>query len=411
MNYVGFRRRGFNATTRPDTKTPPLADKDSEKPFLYASFSKIGGYPNIFSRQTVDPLWKAARKGSAPAFASFEVSRMNKVCREHLQQWIADIPDEGLVFDPSEAMIRLTFFIVMESAFEYAPTEEEYKSFVANLELALREFVFRQSVNPLRQMFGFLIPEARRAVQASRQCQVLGQRVLDAYRSNPDKSTHNTLIKLIDENPAFAGNDPWKVSELVTYLTAGFDTTGYTLSSTLVLLAQHPEVVQKARDSMMMIGTAAAKEGTTMMTDPIHHILAESNRLYPVAAMGSSRFVPRDITVFDQKSQRHYVIPKGSNCLMPQYLANRNPAIFGDDADEFRPDRWIDASPTMTDAKLMFALGNRNCIGQSLALAELHSVLPRLIQHYNMELLEPGHLDYFLTLKFHGAQIKLTKVQ
>jgi cytochrome P450 len=377
---------------------------------LYASFSNIGGYHNIFSRQTADPLWKAARKGSAPAFASHEVSRMNQVCREHLQQWIAAIPDDddqGWVFDPSADMIRLTFFIVMESAFEYAPTEEEYTSFVAELELALREFVFRQSVNPLRRMFAFLIPEARRAVQACRKCRVLGQRVLDSYRSNPHKSTHNTLIKLIDENPAFAGNDPLKVSELVTYLTAGFDTTGYTLSSTLVLLAQHPEAVKKARDSMIGV---AAKGGATMMTDTIHHILAESNRLYPVAAMGSSRFVPRDMTVFDQKSQRHYVIPKGSNCCLPQYLANRNPVIFGEDADEFRPDRWINASPAMTDAKLMFSLGNRNCIGQSLALAELHSVLPRLIQHYRLELIEPGHLDYFLTLKFHGAKIKLTKI-
>jgi cytochrome P450 len=264
----------------------------------------------------------------------------------------------------------------------------------------------------LRTMFGFLIPETRRAARACVQCQAFARRLLDTYRSNPNKMVQNTLIKLIEENSAFHGNDKQKVSELVTYMTGGFDTTGYMLSTTLVLLAQHPEVVQKTRESMAAAAAAAAASSSNgeMMTDTIRHILAESNRLYPVGAMGSTRCLPHDITVYDRSSQRHYVIPKNAVCFLPQYLANRNPAVWGPDAHVFRPDRWINASPEMHDARLIFSLGNRNCIGQSLALAELHSVLPRLIRDYNFELIEPGHLDYFLTLKFHWAKIRLTKV-
>jgi cytochrome P450 len=389
------------------------SDKDSEKPFIYACFSRIGGYHNIASRPSSDSLWKAARKGSAPAFSSREVGRMNAVCQAHLEKWMDDTAKDELVFDPSQEMIRLTFFIIMESAFEYAATPEEYISFVADLQVSLLEFMFRQVVNPLRRLFGVFLPETRRAVRACRRCRAFAQRILDVYRSNPHKSTeYNTLIRVIDENPAFAGNDKLKVSELLMYMIGGFDSTGYSISSTLVLLSQHPEVVQKARDSMISMGAddEANHNSTEQMTDAIRHILAESNRLYPVAAMGSIRSIARDITVLDRSSQRHYLIRKGSNCFLPQYLANRNPTVYGPDADTFRPARWEHASPDMHESRLTFALGQRNCIAQSLALAELHTVLPRLIARYNFELIEPGRLDYCMTLKVLDAKIKMTKV-
>lgn len=372
---------------------------DAEKSHLYETFAKIGGRPNIFTRKTSDHLWKSARKGSAPAFSSREVSRMNSVCRVHLKKWIESTVGQEKEIDPSEEMTKLTFFIVMESAFEYSPTDEEYSSFTENLEVSLREFTFRQSINPLRQLFGIFLPETRRAVKACSICRKFAWKVLKTYRANPNKSPQNTLIKLIDENSTF--DDDLKVSELITYMVAGFDTTGYTLSSTLVLLAKHPDLVKKARASIKEDG---------QMTTTIQHILAESNRFYPVAAMGSIRTLPRDMTAFDRVSQRKYVIPKGSNCFLPQYLPNRNKAVWGEDADVFRPDRWEHATQEMNDARLIFAFGSRNCIGQSLAVAELQSVLPRLIQDYDFELVEKGNLNYFLTLKFHDSKIKLTKV-
>jgi len=59
---------------------------------------------------------------------------------------------------------------------------------------------------------------------------------------------------------------------------------------------------------------------------------------------------------------------------------------------------------------LTFGLGNRNCIGQSLATAELDSVLPRLVARYNMHLESEGELDFFLTLKVNGARVRFSKL-
>ena len=45
-------------------------------------------------------------------------------------------------------------------------------------------------------------------------------------------------------------DDDQKVSEMLTYIVAGHDTTGFSLSTALVLLAQRPQVAQKVYDGI-----------------------------------------------------------------------------------------------------------------------------------------------------------------
>lgn len=72
-------------------------------------------------------------------------------------------------------------------------------------------------------------------------------------------------------------------------------------------------------------------------------------------------------------------IPIGRSSSVTTYLLgiNRNPDRWADPL-EFRPSRHTSASADQRQSLLTFGLGPRGCIGQHLALAELHSVLPRL---------------------------------
>jgi cytochrome P450 len=209
-----------------------LLDATSEKPgIIYHSISKIGGTPNIFTRLTTDPHWKIARKGSVLAFSTREVSRMKRICAEHLERWIKErlepMIEKGESFDPSYEMTRLTFHIIMESAFEYKCTDDDDKDdfdeFEHHVGIALREFIFRQATNPFRATFGFLIPSVRAAHQSCLFVRAYAKKVLDAYRANTTKSEQNTLIRLVETNKGIP-SDAVKVSELVTYIIAGFDT-------------------------------------------------------------------------------------------------------------------------------------------------------------------------------------------
>ena len=74
-------------------------------------------------------------------------------------------------------------------------------------------------------------------------------------------------------------------------------------------------------------------------------------------------------------------IPKGSVFSMPQIVPNYDASVY-DEPDEFRPERWLNATEEMKKSLLTFALGKRNCIGQSLATTELRSALPVLLSKY-----------------------------
>eukprot|EP00977_Amphora_coffeiformis_P002589 scaffold482_cov266-Amphora_coffeaeformis.AAC.52 len=381
---------------------------ESDKPMdIYRHFHKVGGRPNIFTRATSDPMWKVARKGSAPAFSSKEISRMNQVCNKHLEEWIETTlkpcVDNGTSFDPSVEMTKLTFFIIMESAFEYTSSDEEYQHLNENLEITLREFTFKQATNPLRATFGPLIPEVRRAYRAGACIREFCAKVLQAYRANPQKSDQNTLIKLIENMESF--DDAQKVSEIATYIVAGHDTTGFSLSTALVLLAQHPQVAEKVHESLQQDSSAMS---ATKPSEYLQYVMNESQRLVPVAATGSARQAGRDF-VFETTDHGMVRIPQGAVLLMPQMLPFHDPSIFAE-PEIFRPERWSAASEDMKKAFMMFSLGKRNCVGQSLAMAEMNSVLPRLSSQYKFEIETAGELDYFLTLKFLGARLRATRI-
>ena len=326
---------------------------------------------------------------------------MNQVCTRHLEEWIDNTlqtcVDNGISFDPSEEMTKLTFYIIMESAFEYTPTNEEYHLLDEHLEVCLREFSFRQSTNPLRAGFSAFIPEARRAYQAAASIQEFCQKVLNAYRSNTQKSPQNTLIKLIENVESF--DDAQKVSEIATYIVAGHDTTGYSLSTALVLVAKHPQIAQKVRESL--------PQGATKPSEYLQYVMNESQRLVPVAAAGPIRKAGREF-IFDTNNGK-VCIPKGANLFLPQIIPFHDPSIYAE-PETFNPERWAEASEDMKKAFITFSLGKRNCVGQSLAMAEMNSVLPRLLSRYKFEIETAGALDYFLTLKFAGTRLRATRI-
>lgn len=94
-------------------------------------------------------------------------------------------------------------------------------------------------------------------------------------------------------------------------------------------------------------------------------------------------------------------LPGGTTIGMSPYITNRNRSIYGEDADVFRPERWLrdvdggeaeEAFHTrlqaMHKADLSFGGGSRVCIGKNLGLFQTYKVLATLITLYDFELSE-----------------------
>ncbi|CAG8712433.1 25014_t:CDS:2, partial [Gigaspora margarita] len=86
-----------------------------------------------------------------------------------------------------------------------------------------------------------------------------------------------------------------------------------------------------------------------------------------------------------------YVVPKETSLIIPVYAIHHDPLIWGDDAKDFNPSRWLDPeikSKISNINFLTFGAGPRSCLGMKLAHLELKSILSIIIRNFEFRLVE-----------------------
>ncbi|CAI4217434.1 unnamed protein product [Parascedosporium putredinis] len=82
------------------------------------------------------------------------------------------------------------------------------------------------------------------------------------------------------------------------------------------------------------------------------------------------------------------------------WVIHRRPEIFGDDVDEYRPERWLPRDgfdraeeekriKTMDGTMVQFGMGSRTCIGKNISLLEIYKLVPSFLRRFEVELQEP----------------------
>jgi cytochrome P450 len=175
--------------------------------------------------------------------------------------------------------------------------------------------------------------------------------------------------------------------EMVTLLLAGHETTAVALAFCFYLLALHPEV-----ESRLTAELDEVLGGEPPTVEHIHRlrytewIIKETMRLYPpVPTVGREALSECEIG--------GYRIPKGAQVALVQWLTHRDPRWFGEDADQFRPERWDDdlAKRIPRCAYYPFADGPRSCIGSQFAMMEAILILATVTSRFHLEL-APGYV-------------------
>ena len=393
-----------------DILTDPLTTKDEK---LYGYFKNTygdGGIPTMFTTSHLGKLWHAKRKACSPAFSSNHIKRMNKVALEKTESWIKDTllmeydSQSQSSFDVSQEMIGIVLSALSETAFEYTLSDDEKQMFGHELGLALVEFARKSPVLPLRSTFlGWFIPKRRRAVVGANRMKGLAMKIMNEYRNKNEEPSKGTIIQLIMEsNEAFPTDDD-KAAQLLEFLVAGHDTTGYTISFILIELAKNLAEQTKLREALSNV-----TPDNYTSCEQLKLVVREGMRLHPVGR--SVRVAGRDFTTTDDNSNNNnYIIPKGQTCILSFQLLFRNPHVF-ENPDSFVPSRWINPTNVMLDSVSPFSLGKQNCIGQSLARVETFSIIARIISEYELTLEAEGYVDFALTVKPVGYRLKARKV-
>ncbi|RPD54899.1 cytochrome P450 [Lentinus tigrinus ALCF2SS1-7] len=193
------------------------------------------------------------------------------------------------------------------------------------------------------------------------------------------------------------------LGQMSTFIFAAMDTTSNALSMTLFLLAQHPEVQEKLRQEILEAAKGEDLGYDTLVSLPyLDAVCRETLRLHaPVAQVfrdtREDAVLPlsQPVRGLDGKMMHEILVPKDTVVVVGLLSSNQNKQIWGEDALEWKPERWLSPLPeSVTEAKIpgvysnlmTFLGGGRACIGFKFSQLEMKVVLCLLLSKFTFEL-------------------------
>lgn len=169
-----------------------------------------------------------------------------------------------------------------------------------------------------------------------------------------------------------------RVAHVTLLIQAGADTTGTGIGSTLRFLVSNKEKMKKAT-AQIEAAEQAGKLSTPVKYEEVREHLPyvvacvkEGLRLNPPATNLFGRVTPKNGAMIDD----HY-IPASLDVTSNAYVVHRDTEFYGPDAEEFRPERWLESeSPAKLDANsFVFGMGARICLGKDIAIMESYKLV------------------------------------
>ncbi|KAK3991105.1 putative cytochrome P450 [Cladorrhinum sp. PSN332] len=251
-----------------------------------------------------------------------------------------------------------------------------------------------------------------------------GDKYLEGIREDTGQGSSSRYI-LLDEL-AKVTQDPVELrSQTLNILTAGRDTTASLIGWIFYFLARHPSVFNRLRDEVLgefgesheNIHFKALRDNIPYMTSVINETL----RMAPVIPL-NERVAIRDTVLprgGGEKGEGPLFVPQGKQVLIPTYAMTRREDLWGEDVEDFKPERWEEEGGRKFGFEFIpFGGGVRQCLGQQFARTKAAYVVVRLLQKYDA--MENAEEPADAPLRFHhtienrsgsGVQVRLREAQ
>jgi cytochrome P450 len=164
-------------------------------------------------------------------------------------------------------------------------------------------------------------------------------------------------------------------AEILLVLLAGADTTGTVFQAMIHYLLTHQEVYERMMEE---VDTAVRKglisADTPQYTEVLEHLpffvacVRETLRMCPPAPNIFPRYVSEPGLDLYGK-----IAPPGTEVSGNPWIMHRDEKVFGENAEEFNPDRWMnpERAKLMNKYLFTFGYGARGCLGRDIAMMEL----------------------------------------
>ncbi|KMT08643.1 hypothetical protein BVRB_6g139200 [Beta vulgaris subsp. vulgaris] len=273
-----------------------------------------------------------------------------------------------------------------------------------------KEYKYRKAWETLDSFIYQCIAEKRKEVsskvqQPSKENEVCTD-LLTLYIKEDESDKYPTILSTNQRNKFIRDT-------VLTNFIAGRDAISITLSWFFYLLSVNPLVASRIKKELdsVMIDWRNFKEANSKLVY-LHGALCETLRLYaPVAFEAKAPMEP------DILPSGHRVNPN-MQIIFNLYAMGRMKSIWGDDCNEFKPERWISAQGNIRHEPsykfFVFNAGPRTCLGKEMAFTQMKVVAATMIQKYVIEVVDERqvipNMSIFLRMK-HGFKVRILRSQ
>ncbi|KAF7771573.1 hypothetical protein Agabi119p4_5884 [Agaricus bisporus var. burnettii] len=196
--------------------------------------------------------------------------------------------------------------------------------------------------------------------------------------------------------------------QVSTFIFAAMDTTSSALARVFQILSTEMDAQDRLRKEIRDAQRDGQLTYDQLVSLPyLDAVCRETLRLFPPVNYPGVRIAIRDAVVPLSKpiigkngeEIREIIIPKGTNIMIPITGSNTDPDLWGADALEWKPERWLSALPKpLEEARLpgiyshlmTFLGGSRACIGFKFSQLEMKVVMAVLLSSFKFEV-APEH--------------------
>ncbi|KAF4578374.1 hypothetical protein EYR36_000181 [Pleurotus pulmonarius] len=372
---------------------------------------------------------KAQRKTMNPAFGLIQTRYLTEIFIEKAIElrdvWASQIGENGSAqIDALSWMSRTALDVIGLAGFNYkfdaliGEPNELSQAFSTVFQSGVKFEIFSLLQNffpPLR----LIETKTIRDRQAAREVMSrIGSELLASSKEGvalAEKAGHENglqsrslLSLLVKANMSASVPDHQKMSDkdvidqVATFIAAGHETTGTGTTWALFALTQNPKVQAKLREELLDVLTDTPSMEELSALPYLDAVIRETMRLYTplpstTRVAHADDVLPLSSPLTDLKGNVHrsIVLKKGQWVSIPVLAMNRSKSIWGEDAWEFRPERWEsppDAAhdiPGVWGNTLAFMGGPRACIGWRFAVTEMKALLFTLVRSFELELAVP----------------------
>ena len=326
-------------------------------------------------------FWRRERRLAQPAFHRDRIAEYGNVMVAYANRMIDSWQDGGTI-DIHREMMVLTLRIALKTLFNVEA--EEDVALMSSLSNDLIE-MFSLQESTMWPLHNYLpTPSGLRFRRLTRQLSQYIYGIISRRRGSEDSGDLLSMLLQAQDEDGSRMSDVQLRDEVMTLFLAGHETTALSLSWTLYLLSEHPEIESKLTNQLeSVLGAGDPSVSDLPNLRFTEAVVKESLRLYPPAwAFGRQAVQECQIG--------GYSVPKGRQAFFFPWVIHRDPRYF-DSPNEFRPERWNDEKLKQLPkyAYLPFGGGPRICIGNAFAMMESTMVLASIARRFNVSL-APG---------------------